>query len=245
MIAFAGINVHLIISPLLCILSLIFFLITLRIDRHEGSLNKTRIFPSNPFNLSTRKGAGLLLILMTSIASQSYMVYGPLLLETIHLITPLIAGYMIAFEAVCWGLAAVVVASIKVPNEGLNIKIGIFSLLIALVGLAFFIENGPIWVILIFGGLQGACFGIMWAFLVKRINESALENEENITASSIPTIQQVGFAFGAALTGVIANAFGLGSEVSVSSAKAASFWMFICFIPFALIACIAGIRLAR
>jgi MFS family permease len=245
MIAFAGINVHLIISPLLCILSLIFFLITLRIDRHEGSLNKTRIFPSNPFSLSTRKGAGLLLILMTSIASQSYMVYGPLLLETIHLITPLIAGYMIAFEAVCWGLAAVVVASIKVPNEGLNIKIGIFSLLIALVGLAFFIENGPIWVILIFGGLQGACFGIMWAFLVKRINESALENEENITASSIPTIQQVGFAFGAALTGVVANAFGLGAEVSVSSAKAASFWMFICFIPFALISCIAGMRLAR
>ena len=245
MIAFAGINVHLIISPLLCILSLIFFLITLRIDRHEGSLNKTRIFPSNPFSLSTRKGAGLLLILMTSIASQSYMVYGPLLLETIHLITPLIAGYMIAFEAVCWGLAAVVVASIKVPNEGLNIKIGIFSLLIALVGLAFFIENGPIWVILIFGGLQGACFGIMWAFLVKRINESALKNEENITASSIPTIQQVGFAFGAALTGVVANAFGLGAEVSVSSAKAASFWMFICFIPFALISCIAGMRLAR
>tara|TARA_B100000768_G_scaffold157028_1_gene154883 strand:- start:307 stop:648 length:342 start_codon:yes stop_codon:yes gene_type:complete len=113
------------------------------------------------------------------------------------------------------------------------------------VGLAFFIENGPIWVILIFGGLQGACFGIMWAFLVKRINESALENEENITASSIPTIQMVGYAFGAALTGVVANAFGLGSEVSVSSAKAASFWMFICFIPFALISCIAGMRLAR
>ena len=85
---------------------------------------------------------------------------------------------MIAFEAVCWGLAAVLVASIKIPNEGLNIKIGIFLLLIALVGLESFIENGPIWLILIFGGIQGACFGIMWALIVKRINESALESEK-------------------------------------------------------------------
>ena len=245
LIAFAGINVNRLVSPLLCILSIILFLIALALDNMDGDSKKARLFPSKPFDISKRKGAGLILILFASISSQSYMVYGPILLETIHFITPLTAGYMIAFEAVCWGLAALAITWIKEPNESLHIRIGVFTLLLSLIGLAFSINNGPIWLILIFGGMQGASFGVMWAFIVKRVNESSLEDEQNITASAIPTVQQVGFAFGAAFTGLIANYFGLGNDLSVVIAESTAPWMFLCFIPLTFFVIIAGMRLSR
>jgi len=85
----------------------------------------------------------------------------------------------------------------------------------------------------------------MWAFIVKRVNESSLEDEQNITASAIPTVQQVGFAFGAAFTGLIANYFGLGNDLSVVIAKSTAPWIFVFFVPFTFVVIVAGMRLSR
>jgi predicted MFS family arabinose efflux permease len=241
-IAFAGAEVQLLRSSVFCALGVTLFLFALRLDSAQAS---NRLFPQKPLNVSHRVGAGLLLILTSSIASMSFMVYGPIMLETIHRVTPLAAGYIIAFESVCWGGAAVIVAGFKKPNERWLINTGTLFLTIALAGFALVMGNGSIWLIVALAGMQGAGFGIMWAYVVKRVSESANEDEADVTASAIPTMQQVGFAFGAAAAGIVANSFGFGEEVTVTAAQSAAFWIFIAFIPFALVACISGWRLAK
>ncbi len=241
-IAFAGAEVELVRSTILCLIALVLFSQALRLDSKQKS---SRMFPSKPLTLSNPIGAGLLLILTASIASMSFMVYGPIMLETIHEISPLAAGYVIAFESVCWGGAAVIIAWFKKPNEKVLILLGTGLLNLALIGFALMMESGSIWAILAFAGLQGAGFGVMWAFVVKRITEHTRENEADETASAIPTMQQVGFAFGAAAAGIVANSFGFGEVVTVAGAQAAAFWIFIAFVPFSLIAWVAGWRLAQ
>ncbi|MGB0505915.1 MAG: MFS transporter [Pikeienuella sp.] len=241
-VAFAGADVQAVRSTALSILGIVLFIIALRVD---GRKPTGRMFPSNPLSLFNPVGAGLVLILMASIASMSFMVYGPIMLETLHGVTPLAAGYIVAFESVCWGLAAVAVASIKTPNETLLIRLGIILLPISLIGFALTMSSGPIWLILALAGLQGAGFGLMWAFLVKRITEYAAKDEADETSSAIPTMQQVGFAFGAAAAGIVANSFGFGQDVSIAAAQSAAFWIFLALAPFALVACLAGWMLTK
>lgn len=241
-IAFAGAEVQALRSSALTGLAVVLFLIALRVD---GRASAGRMFPAEPFNLFTPVGAGLLLILTASIASMSFMVYGPIMLETLHGVTPLAAGYIVAFESVCWGLAAVAVASLKSPNEAWLIRLGVLLLPLSLMGFAVTMGDGSVWLILAFAGAQGAGFGVMWAFVVKRITENALGGEADETSSAIPTIQQVGFAFGAAATGIVANGFGFGQDVGVAAAQSAALWIFLAFIPFALITCVAGWRLSK
>ena len=241
-VAFAGAEVQFLRSSAFCVLGMVFFMAALRLDAAQAS---DRLFPTKPLNASHRVGAGLLLILTASIASMSFMVYGPIMLETIHDISPLAVGYIIAFESVCWGGAAVIVAGFRNPNEARLIQSGTLLLTFALGGFALVMSNGSIWLIVVLAGMQGAGFGIMWAFVIKRITESTHENEADVTSSAIPTMQQVGSAFGAAAAGIVANSFGFGEQVTILAAKSAAFWIFIAFVPFAIVACVSGWRLAK
>ncbi len=241
-VSFAGAEVELLRSSALSLLGVILFMGALRLDAAQAS---NRLFPTKPLNITHRVGAGLLLVLTASIASMSFMVYGPIMLETIHGISPLAAGYIIALESVCWGGAAVIVAGLRKPNEARLILSGTLLLTIALGGFALVMGNGSIWLIVALAGMQGAGFGIMWAFVIKRITENADQDEADVTSTAIPTMQQVGFAFGAAAAGIVANSFGFGEQVTIIAAKSAAFWIFIAFVPFAIVACVSGWRLAK
>ncbi|WP_120501961.1 MFS transporter [Roseovarius sp. EL26] len=241
-VAFAGAEVHGLHSLLLCGLGVALFAAALKRDSKVVGI---RLFPSKPLNIRHRVGAGLVLILTASISSMSFMVYGPIMLETLHEITPLAAGYIIAFESVGWGGAAIFVAWINPSNEARLIQLGTACLLGSLLGFALTMGSGPVWLIVALAGIQGTGFGMMWAFIVNRITEAARAAEANETSSAIPTMQQIGFAFGAAAAGIVANTFGFGEDVSALAAQSAAFWIFAAFVPFAVIACVAGWRLAR
>lgn len=240
-VAYAGADVQLVKSSGFLMLGIALFVVALRLD---ASKSAGRLFPSQPLNLASKVGAGLLMILAASIASMSFMVYGPIMLETLHGITPLAAGYMIAFESVCWGAMAVLVARLNTPNEARLIRLGTTLLVVSLAGFATTMKSGPVLLILVFAGFQGAGFGLMWAFVVKRITENAAASEVDETSSAIPTMQQLGFAFGAAISGIVANSVGFGDLVTFDIASAAAVWIFAGFIPFALVAFVAGRRLA-
>ena len=44
-------------------------------------------------------------------------------------------------------------------------------------------------------------------------------------------MQRIGFAVGAAATGIVANLAGLAEGVSLAAARAAGFWVFAAFVP--------------
>ena len=70
--------------------------------------------------------------------------------------------------------------------------------------------------------------------------DSADADEKDRTSTLIPATQQLGFALGAALSGLIANGIGLSTALSPERLKVVTVWLFIGFLPCAL----AGIVLA-
>jgi len=83
--------------------------------------------------------------------------------------------------------------------------------------------------------LTGTGIGICWAFVAQRTMAGARPGDETVAASSLAVVQQMGFAIGAALAGLVANASGLGHDVA-----AASFWVPISFVA----AAVAGFFMA-
>ena len=67
--------------------------------------------------------------------------------------------------------------------------------------------------------------------------------EETIAASAVPTVQQAGLALGAAVAGLVANAVGLSGGLEPAAVVRAAFWVPVCFVAAAALACMAAIHL--
>jgi hypothetical protein len=72
----------------------------------------------------------------------------------------------------------------------------------------------------------------------------ARAGEENLAASSVATVQQTGFALGAALAGLAANAAGLSAGLNRADIANAAFWVPLSFVAVAVAATLIGYRLA-
>jgi hypothetical protein len=59
----------------------------------------------------------------------------------------------------------------------------------------------------------------------------------------VPTVQQTGFALGAALAGVVANVSGFSTGIDDDSMRHVAFWVPATFVLPAVIACLASLRL--
>ncbi len=90
--------------------------------------------------------------------------------------------------------------------------------------------------------LQGAGMGLCWPAIVQRSVRCADATEGTLAAAAPGTIQRIGFAVGAAATGIAANLAGLGDGVSPEAARAAGFWVFAAFIPLLALALAAAWR---
>jgi predicted MFS family arabinose efflux permease len=70
--------------------------------------------------------------------------------------------------------------------------------------------------------LIGAGIGVCFAHISSWSIMAARPGESSLTASSIPTIQSLGIAFGAAIAGLVANTAGLATEISHTTVAAAA-----------------------
>ena len=91
--------------------------------------------------------------------------------------------------------------------------------------------------------LVGIGIGTCWAHIGTAILSSARPDEGALTASMIPSTQLFAVALGAALSGVIANAAGLGGGASAGAAALAGTWLFGSFVAAPLSAFVIGSRL--
>ena len=111
------------------------------------------------------------------------------------------------------------------------------AITLGIAGLAWTMPQGPL------VALLGAGFGMCWACVMRRVVESVPESER--AASSLPTIQLLGYALGAALSGIVANLSGLAADVSRGAVELAAFWEFAAFVPLAALGVAAAWRLSR
>lgn len=241
-ISLAAASTHYIISPLLCLAGIVLIWAFLTLDGRKAS---GRMYPSATLQPCTIPGAGILMLFLAGGSTMSFLVYGPVMLETLFGLSPLASGYVIAFEAVAWGAAAIFSASLTHVPERTLIRAGTAIVSLGVIGLTVAMPGGSLIGVLLCAFAQGAGFGMMFAFVVRLLVSSVPADEKDTMATAIPTTQQLAFALGAAVAGIAANTVGFSDPVTIEATQAASFWVFVIFLPALLIANAAAWRLTR
>ena len=240
LIAAAGIDVELVSSTLFMLAGIAGFIWFLFLDSRQST---GRLLPPQPFNINTTLGAGLLMVLVTTMAAIPFSVYGATLMGTLFGISPLAAGYIIALESVAWSSLGILVASAPQRLETPLVRGGMLLVLIGTVGAMITMPVGPVIILLIWPICLGAGFGMSWPFIVRFVVEAAKDEDRSIAASAVPTIQRVGYAVGASLAGIVANWAGFSEGLTIDAATSVAFWVFAAFVPLAVFGVLASLRL--
>ncbi len=204
----------------------------------------SRLFPTATFDPRTTLGAGMIMAAALSVSTCSFGFYGPLLLSALHDFSPLSTGLIIASESIAWSILSVLVANAPRRLEPLIMTGGALMITGGIAGFAYAVPSGSVPAILFCALLQGGGFGILWPFASRRIISAAPDSERAIAASSFSTLQRMGYAIGAAIAGIIANANGFSGGFTREAAQGASVIIFVAFLPLALIGCLAAWRLS-
>lgn len=201
------------------------------------------LFPSDAFSLRTVTGAGMWLALLLSISYSPLSIFVPLFLQVLHGFDPLAAGYVAAGASMGWTVASLVVAGWSGRAADRMLLLGPIAMMMGLVGIALFTTVRPVLVLPAVIALVGVGIGLSWGFGVQRIMGGARKGEVELAASSVATVQQSGFALGAAAAGIVASQAGLSGSLTVTAIANASFWVPVSFVAAAGLAALAGLRL--
>ena len=209
----------------------------LRLDRKAPA----PLLPGDAFSLTTPTGVGMWLILLTAVAYSPLQIFIPIFLQSLHGLDPLSAGYGVACASLGWTAAALLAAGAHDVWRARLILIGPFTMAVSLVASGLFAHAVVPLYLAIFG--IGVGIGICWAFVAQRIMSGARKGEEAVAASSVPTMQQMGFALGAALSGLAANTAGFAVGLPHEAMAHVAFVVPVCFAVSAAIGCVAALRL--
>jgi MFS family permease len=198
----------------------------------------TRLFPSQPLSLYHPVGTAYWMFFLLDVTSSQVTVFMPLVVQVLHGVSPLGAGYFAAMRSLAWTLAALCSAGLQGRWVRLVIFLGPLIIMWSIAGQAAVVVNGSLMWLVVFIALHGVGIGICFAHLSSWTISAARSGEANLTASSIATVRSLGQAFGAATAGLVANAAGLAQGISVVTVASAATWVYgICtLVPVVLTA---------
>ena len=201
----------------------------------DAAAGPTRLLPSRATGLHHPVGCGIAMTFVLSLSMMSFLVYGPILLIRLYDLTAFEAGLVVVTESLGWGAGALLLSGLAPAHEGRLIRIGSGLLLAGLAAQAWFVPYGPLWLIVAAAFFGTAGFGMMWGYIIKLVSVHAGHEDRERAGALLPNAQQAGFAIGAALAGIIANAFGFEQLTQVEQYRGAAFWLFAGFVPAALV----------
>jgi MFS family permease len=213
--------------------------------------SSARLFPAQATWLSHPLAKTYLVMFLIIVALNSD-IYAPYFLQTLHGVTPLLAGYIVALVALGWTAAGIATASFTGRRALLSIVAGaaLCAASTILLGLVISQDNtmGHVGVVvaisvLLFG--MGAGIGLGWAHLISLVLTRSDEAEADKASASINLIQSLGAAFGAAAAGVVANTAGLVDPGGVAGAVQAGFWLYVAMGSFGVVGLFVAIPLFR
>jgi MFS family permease len=232
-VAMSGHVSALVLRPVLVVSAVVLVGLAFRLD--TGAAN--RLFPSQPLSLSTVVGTASWIFFLFGTTTSLVTVYMPLVLHVLHGVSLLSAGYVNALLSLSWTILALWSASLHDRQVRSTVVFGPLLILAGVMGLRVCVIDGPLLILGIFMALIGAGIGVCFAHISGWTMAAARAGEEAVTASSIPTIQSLGIAFGAAVAGLAANVAGLARGVSPETVAAAAGWVYLLGIipPVALV----------
>jgi MFS family permease len=202
-----------------------------------------RLLPSDAFSMHSVTGVGLWSVLLLSIAFSPLQIFVPIFLQRLHGFEPLAAGYAVASASLAWTAAAFAVAGLSATWSGRMLIFGPFVMAIGLLGVGMLSPSGPVAGLLVAIVLVGLGIGMCWTFAAQRVMGGARSAEATSAASAMATVQQVGFALGAAAAGLVANITGIASGPDTGGMVRAAFWVPASFTCAAVAAGATGLRL--
>lgn len=204
-----------------------------------------RLLPRGSGSLATTPGAGYATMFLMTAASMGFSVYGPAILQTLRGYSALVAGYVIAVEALAWTAFALVVTHLTGPWPGRMIRLGAAFVTAGLAVCALGFAHGPFWAVILGGTLLGGGFGLSWSFMAQQVLVALPGEERAIGAAGTTTVRLTGSAAGAAVAAVIANVLGFAKGLTPQAAEAASLWVFAIATPIAGLAVFTAWRLGE
>lgn len=220
-------------------LMLVFFVVR---DKAE---DVGRMLPIDACNFTHELGNGVIMILLLCMCLMSFLIYGPLLLIKLYHLTPFVAGLIVMMETLAWGCSAIIFSGIRVHQEPSLIRAGSAFVVIGLIGMGIVFPRGPLSLIIVMAIVSSGGFGMMWGFIIKRVIAAAPADDKDRAASLLPITQQTGFALGAAFSGIIVSILGLGEDISDESLRTIAFWLFVSFVPIAILGNVSAWRFVR
>lgn len=188
--------------------------------------DENRMLPRKSWNPRFAQGAVLIIVLFLTAATAGLITYGPLILHRLHDLDAVSIAFILIFESVGWSVVAITLSGlalryyrILIFNGFLAVTLGVFVLWLAMV-------PGPIWLITFGAFLLGGGFGAAWPYLVQRATVIAAHGDTERIATALPTVQRLGFALGAAMTGIIANSSGFVHAQSAADIAYSAYWIF-------------------
>jgi MFS family permease len=213
--------------------------------------SSARLFPAQATWLSHPLAKTYLVMFLIIVALNSD-IYAPYFLQTLHGVTPLLAGYIVALVALGWTTAGIATASFTGQRALMSIVAGAALCAASTIALGLVVSQdntaghaGLVVAIsvLLFG--MGAGIGLGWAHLISLVLTRSDEAEADKASASINLIQSLGAAFGAAAAGVVANTAGLVDPGGVAGAVKAGFWLYVAMGSFGVVGLFVAIPLFR
>ncbi|MRG55799.1 MFS transporter [Phyllobacterium sp. SYP-B3895] len=204
----------------------------------------TPLFPSDAFALNSTVGIGLWVVLLMPVAQASTSVYLVMTLQDLWSYGPTKAGAFSATFAIAWSTCAILVANIQSPSRrAFLIRLGPALLVagLAVIVLGFSLD---IPLVVMLGQMSiGTGFGVSWGFLSQNVMEAARSGERDRASALLPTLQSAGYAIGAAVAGLTANAAGYPDATTPDALRDATITIFTVSAIIGLGAMIAGFAL--
>ncbi|MEW9919546.1 MFS transporter [Marimonas sp. MJW-29] len=220
LISSSGVRVEPLHTGALALAGLACLALFLRRDARAGG---DRLLPHAPFDPRTPAGSTLLMLFALSMATIPILAYGPLLMTAIHGVSALTAGYVVAASSIGWTVAAIAVSGSPERLDRMWIALGMALATLSIAGFAYAVPAGPVWLIAVIAFAEGAGFGLAYTFILRRVVTLVPAEEEQRVTGAMPTVQRLGYALGAALMGIAANAAGFaglqGAEEAIPIAR--------------------------
>lgn len=229
-------------AALMVAAGLALLILVLKIDARS----QVRLLPHRAGDLTTVAGAGYSGMFALTAAGAGLTVYGPAILQELHGLSPLWAGYVVGAMALCWTLAAVAVAgAASAPAQRRWIRLGGVCVPVSVAVLAVAMRQPGLLALVILGAaVMGAGFGFSASLMNRRILGVLAGEDRAIGSSALIAVRQTGNAVGAAIAGATANFVGFDHGLTDATASAAALWIFITALPLGLAGAAATWRMA-
>ncbi|MCQ2005179.1 MFS transporter [Rhizobium sp. NRK18] len=214
----------------------------LKLDAGSG---ERRLLPDGITRLSSQTVACLGLLFFFAFATIPLAIYAPLAMKLIHDISAVEAGYAIACTSIAWTFSAIAVSGRPESEDGKFILIGLSMVTVATTGYVFFVPHGSVFAIAACAALDGGGFGMAYGFVRRRANAVAGPGDTERMAGALPTMTRLGYAIGAAFSGIIAHLGGLADGMDAAEAARVSTFVFLSAVPFAIVGWLLAFRFVR